>query len=416
MGNSIKNEAIIVGLDVGTTKILCLVADYDDENQLRIIGIGDTPCDGLEKGVISEIQTTVSSIRRAVSIARSTSGHAVESVTTGIAGSHIQCFSGNAAINIVNDEVTEEDKDTVVQNAQNIQIPNDQEVLHVIPQFYTIDGQVGIREPIGMAGARLEVSVHIITSSSTAKKNLTKCIENSLLDIDHFVLEPVASSYSVLSEEERSLGVCLVDIGGGTTDVAIFTDGTIKHTAVIPIAGQMITNDIKIGLRTSTDAAEEIKIQHGSLINQPDDEEKIIPIPSISDKPDAEIRKTGLSHIISCRIDEIFEKIKNEIENSGHSNQIRAGIVFTGGGARISGLDEYAEAKFSCPARIGAPAAIKFIGNVSGKTRYSTAVGLLLYRASKLKGMVDGTKSDNPLFLSLQRFWAKLSTYFQKEL
>ena len=188
MGNSIKNEAIIVGLDVGTTKILCLVADYDDENQLRIIGIGDTPCDGLEKGVISEIQTTVSSIRRAVSIARSTSGHAVESVTTGIAGTHIQCFSGKAAINIVNDEGTEEDKDTVVQNAQNIQIPNDQEVLHVIPQFYTIDGQVGIREPIGMAGARLEVSVHIITSSSTAKKNLTKCIENSLLDIDHFVL------------------------------------------------------------------------------------------------------------------------------------------------------------------------------------------------------------------------------------
>ncbi|MEC9205643.1 MAG: cell division protein FtsA [Pseudomonadota bacterium] len=416
MSNSDKNKAIIVGLDVGTTKILCLVADYDDDGDLRIIGMGESPCDGLERGVISEIETTVSSIRRAVSLARGNSGFAVKSVTTGIAGSHIQCFSGNAAINIVNDEVTEDDKETVIQNAQNIQIPSDQEILHVIPQYYTIDGQLGIREPIGMAGARLEVNVHIITSSSTAKKNLTKCIENSLLEIDHFVLEPVASSFSVLSEEERSLGVCLVDIGGGTTDVAVFTDGGIKHTAVIPIAGQMITNDIKIGLRTSTDAAEEIKIQHGSLTNKPEDEEKMILIPSISEKPDTEIRKTGLTHIISCRIDEIFERIGEEIENSGYSNKIRSGIVFTGGGARLSGLDEYAEEKFSCPARIGAPADIKGIGNVTGKTRCSTAVGLLLYRESKLEDFPDIDRSDNPILVFLHKFWARLSTYFQKEL
>ena len=413
--NPIKNESI-VALDIGTTKILCLVADYDNDGQLRIVGIGDEPCDGLARGVISEIQTTVSSIRRAIDKARNMSSYAIETVTTGIAGSHIQCFNGNAAINIINDEVTEEDKDTVIQNAQNIQIPSDQEVLHVIPQYYTIDGQVGIREPIGMAGGRLEVNVHIITSSSTAKKNLTKCIENSLVDIDHFVLEPVASSFSVLSEEERSLGICLVDIGGGTTDIAIFTDGTIKHTSVIPIAGQMITNDIKIGLRTSTQAAEEIKLQHGSLINNPDEEETMITVPSISDRPDTEVRKTNLSHIISCRIDEIFEKIQNEIENSGYSSEIRAGIVFTGGGAKISGLDEYAEAKLSCPARIGTPSDITGIGNVSGKTRYSTAVGLLLYRESKLKDMPHRNTLDSPFLISLNKFWTKLSSYFHKEL
>ena len=417
MMNNLDKTGAIVALDIGTTKILCLVADYNDDGQLRIVGIGDEPCDGLERGVISEIQSTVSSIKRAISKARNVSSHKIESVTTGIAGSHIQCFNGNAEINITNDEVTEEDKIKVVENAQDVQIPNDQEVLHVIPQYYTIDGQIGIREPIAMAGARLGVNVHIITSSTTAKKNLMKCIENSLLDVDHFVLEPVASSYSVLSEEERSLGVCLVDIGGGTTDVAIFTDGTIKHTSVIQIAGQMITNDIKIGLRTSTQAAEEIKVQHGSLMNHPDDGEKMITVPSISDKPDKEVSLTNLSHIIGCRIDEIFEKIQREIENSGHSSKIRAGLVFTGGGARLSGLDEYAEAKFSCPARIGAPANIAGIGNVSGKARYSTAVGLLLYRENKLKDMPHRTSLDNnPLFTFINNFWTKLSAYFHREL
>ena len=417
MINNLDKREAIVALDVGTTKILCLVADYNDDGKLRIVGIGDEPCDGLERGVISEIQTTVSSIKRSVNKARSISSHKIESVTTGIAGSHIQCFNANAEINITNDEVTNEDKIKVVENARDIQIPNDQEVLHVIPQYYSIDGQIGIREPIGMAGARLGVNVHIITSSTTAKKNLTKCIENSLLDVDHFVLEPVASSYSVLTEEERSLGVCLVDIGGGTTDVAIFTDGTIKHTSVIQIAGQMITNDIKIGLRTSTEAAEEIKIQHGSLINNPEDSEKMIKVPSISDKPDNEVSLTNLSHIIGCRIDEIFEKIQVEIENSGHSSKIRSGIVFTGGGARLSGLDDYAEAKFSCPARIGAPANIPGIGNVSGKARYSTAVGLLLYREEKLMNMPHRSSlEDNPILSFINNFWTKLSGYFHKEL
>ena len=269
----------IVALDIGTTKVLCLVADYDDEGNLRIVGVGQEACSGLNKGVISEIDATVSSIRKAKDQARAMTNCKFTSVTTGIAGNHIQSYNGNAAITILNDEVTEEDKENVITSASDISIPADQEILHRIPQYYTIDGQMGIKEPLGMAGKRLEANVHIITCSTTAKKNLNKCIENSFLDVDEFVLQPVASSYSVLTPEEKSLGVCLVDIGGGTTDIAIFTDGDIKHTAVIPVAGQNVTNDIRIGLCTSLEASEEIKEKYGSLVSELNSDEVIIPVP-----------------------------------------------------------------------------------------------------------------------------------------
>ena len=340
-----KSTDTLVALDIGTSKVLCLVADIDDKGELRIIGIGNEPCSGLNKGIISEIDATVSSVRRAKEKASSMSSCNIGSVTTGIAGSHIQSYNGNGAVNILNDEVTEEDKEQVLNNAQNIQIPKDQEILHVIEQYYTIDGQSGIREPLGMAGARLEANVHIITTSSTAKRNLTKCINNSLLEIDDYVLQPVASSRAVLSKEERDLGVCLIDIGCGTTDVAIFTEGTIKHTAVIPIGSQMITNDIRIILCTSLEAAEEIKIQYGCVSSNQDMDLKI-PVPSVSDKPETETNKTILSQIISARVDEIFKAIQNEINNSGYATKIRAGLVFTGGGAKLEGLDNYAENHF----------------------------------------------------------------------
>ena len=295
MANNPKVE-FIVALDIGTTKVLCLVADYDDEGNLRIVGVGQESCNGLNKGVISEIDATVNSIRKAKDQARAMTNCKFTSVTTGIAGNHIQSYNGNAAISILNDEVTEEDKEQVISSASDISIPADQEILHRIPQYYTIDGQMGIKEPLGMAGKRLEANVHIITCSTTAKKNLTKCIENSFLDVDEFVLQPVASSYSVLTPEEKSLGVCLVDIGGGTTDIAIFTDGDIKHTAVIPVAGQNVTNDIRIGLCTSLDASEIIKEKYGSLILDSMEEDVIIPVPSVSDKPDTEV-KLSLIHI-----------------------------------------------------------------------------------------------------------------------
>jgi len=406
----------IVALDIGTTKVLCLVADYDDEGCLRIVGVGQESCSGLNKGVISEIDTTVSSIRKAKDQARAMTNCKFTSVTTGIAGNHIQSYNGNAAISIPNDEVTQEDKDQVITSASDIIIPSDQEILHCIPQYYTIDGQMGIKEPLGMAGKRLEVNVHIITCSTTAKKNLTKCIENSFLDVDEFVLQPVASSYSVLTPEEKSLGVCLVDIGGGTTDIAIFTDGDIKHTAVIPVAGQNVTNDIRIGLCTSLEASEEIKEKYGSLISDVNDDDIIIPVPSVSDKPDTEVKKSILTHIIRCRVDEIFTEIQNEINSSGWASKIRAGIVLTGGGSKIQGLDAHAESKFSLSARIGSPKSIPGITNFNGQTRYSTAVGLLLYREEQLKDMPHRQKSDNPIIIYLAKFWDKLSKYFQKEL
>ena len=415
MTNNSKVE-FIVALDIGTTKVLCLVADYDEDGNLRIVGVGQEACKGLNKGVISEIDATVSSIRKAKDQARAMTNCKFTSVTTGIAGNHIQSYNGNASITILNDEVTEEDKENVITSASDISIPADQEILHRIPQYYTIDGQMGIKEPLGMAGKRLEANVHIITCSTTAKKNLNKCIENSFLDVDEFVLQPVASSYSVLTPEEKSLGVCLVDIGGGTTDIAIFTDGDIKHTAVIPVAGQNVTNDIRIGLCTSLEASEEIKEKYGSLVPELNADEVIIPVPSVSDKPDTEVKKSVLTHIIKCRIDEIFKDIQNEISSSGYTSKIRAGIVFTGGGSKIEGLDTYAEEIFSMSARIGSPKPIPGITNFNGQTRYSTAVGLLLYREEQLKDMPHRQNSENALITNLSKIWDKFSKYFQKEL
>ena len=413
--NTIKSTDTLVALDIGTSKVLCLVADIDDKGELRIIGIGNEPCAGLNKCVISEIDATVSSVRRAKEKASSMSSCNIESVTTGIAGNHIQSYNGNGAVNIMNDEVTEEDKEKVIANAQNIQIPKDQEILHVIDQYYTIDGQTGIRQPKGMAGGRLEANVHIITTSSTAKRNLTKCINNSLLEIDHFVLQPVASSLAVLSDEELDLGVCLIDIGCGTTDVAIFTEGTIKHTAVIPIGSQMITNDIRIILCTSLDAAEQIKIQYGCVSSDQDMNLKI-PVPSVSDKPDTETSKTIVSQIITARINEIFDAIQKEINDSGYSNKIRAGLVFTGGGAKLDGLDNYAESFFKTPSRIGSPKSIKGLEDLRGKTRYSTAVGLLLYREKELRKLSSSNKYPSKIANLFNKVTRKLSNYFQKEL
>ncbi|MBT3697890.1 MAG: cell division protein FtsA [Gammaproteobacteria bacterium] len=416
MANTTNKDEFIVALDIGTTKVLCLVADYDDNGEIRLVGVGQEACSGLNKGVISEIDATVNSIRKAKDQARTMTNCKFTKVITGIAGNHIQSYNGNAAINILNDEVTQEDKDKVIASASDISIPPDQEILHRIPQYFTIDGQMGIKEPIGMAGKRLEANVHVITCSTTAKKNLTKCIENSFLEVDEFVLQPVASSYSVLTDEEKSLGVCLVDIGGGTTDIAIFTDGDIKHTAVIPAAGQMVTNDIRIGLRTSLEAAEDIKKKYGSLINEANDAQINIPVPSVSDKPESEISKPSLTHIITCRIDEIFQQIEEEINSSGWASKIRAGIVFTGGGCKLNGLDTYAENKLLMPTRIGSPKDIIGIQNLSGQTRYSTAVGLLLYKDEKLNDMPHRQKSDNPIIKYIETIWNKFSIYFQREL
>ena len=416
MVNTTNKDEFIVALDIGTTKVLCLVADYDENGEIRLVGVGQEACSGLNKGVISEIDATVNSIRKAKDQARTMTNCKFTKVITGIAGNHIQSYNGNAAINILNDEVTQEDKDKVIASASDISIPPDQEILHRIPQYFTIDGQMGIKEPIGMAGKRLEANVHVITCSTTAKKNLTKCIENSFLEVDEFVLQPVASSYSVLTDEEKSLGVCLVDIGGGTTDIAIFTDGDIKHTAVIPAAGQMVTNDIRIGLRTSLEAAEDIKKKYGSLINEANDAQINIPVPSVSDKPESEISKPSLTHIITCRIDEIFQQIEEEINSSGWASKIRAGIVFTGGGCKLNGLDTYAENKLLMPTRIGSPKDIIGIQNLSGQTRYSTAVGLLLYKDEKLNDMPHRQKSENPIMKYIETIWNKFSIYFQREL
>ena len=413
-----NNNEIIIALDIGTSKVLCLVADYDDDDNLRIIGVGQDECTGLNKGVVSEINSTVASIKRAKDKAANMSGNKIESVITGIAGDHIKSYNGNAEVNILNDEVTIDDKDKVIDMAADMDIPSDQEILHIIPQYFSIDGQMGIREPVGMAGKRLAVNIHLITCSSTAKKNLNKCIENSLIEADEYVLQPVASSYSVLTEEEKTLGVCLVDIGGGTTDIAIFTDGNIKHTAVVPIAGQNITKDIGIGLRTSLIAAESIKIEYATLVNTNENFEvdKMIRVPSISDKPDTEVGHSVLNHIVSARVDEILNEISKQIQASGYLSNIRAGIVFTGGGSKLNGLDDYAQDKLGIPSRIGSPNNdIGGVKNISGLTRYATAIGLILYRDSQLREMPH-RKNNSNLMSTSSKIFKKISDYFKKEL
>ena len=413
-----NNNEIIIALDIGTSKVLCLVADYDDDDNLRIIGVGQDECTGLNKGVVSEINSTVASIKRAKDKAANMSGNKIESVITGIAGDHIKSYNGNAEVNILNDEVTIDDKDKVIDMAADMDIPSDQEILHIIPQYFSIDGQMGIREPVGMAGKRLAVNIHLITCSSTAKKNLNKCIENSLIEADEYVLQPVASSYSVLTEEEKTLGVCLVDIGGGTTDIAIFTDGNIKHTAVVPIAGQNITKDIGIGLRTSLIAAESIKIEYATLVNTNENFEvdKMIRVPSISDKPDTEVGQSVLTHIVSARVDEILNEISKQIQASGYLSNIRAGIVFTGGGSKLNGLDDYAQDKLGIPSRIGSPNNdIGGVKNISGLTRYATAIGLILYRDSQLREMPH-RKNNSKLMSTSSKIFKKISDYFKKEL
>jgi cell division protein FtsA len=369
---------IIVGLDVGTSKIVAIVAEMTPEKRLNIVGLGTQPSRGLKKGVVVNIETTMASIQRVLEEAELMADCAITEVYTGIAGSHIRSLNSSGMVAIKEKEVMQADIDRVIETAKAVAIPNDQQVLHILPQEFIVDGQEDVREPLGMSGVRLEVKVHIVTGAVSAVENITKCVRRCGLEVRDVMLQPLASALAVLNDDEKDLGVCLMDIGGGTTDLAVFTGGAIRHTAVIPIAGDQVTNDIAMTLRTPTKEAEELKLRHGCALRQLADPNDIIEVPGVGERGPRKLSRQMLAEVIEPRIEELYTLAQAELRRSGFEELLSSGIVLTGGSALLAGVVELGEEVFHLPVRIGVPAYIGGLADVVRSPRYATAVGLLL--------------------------------------
>ncbi|MDG1460184.1 MAG: cell division protein FtsA [Luminiphilus sp.] len=374
-------KRMIVGLDIGTSKVVAVVGEVDGEGTIEVVGIGSHPSKGMKKGVVVDIESTVNAIQRAVEEAELMAGCQIHSVYVGIAGSHIRSMNSHGIVAIREGEVVPADVERVLDAAQAVAIPADQKVLHVLPQEYVIDNQGGIKEPLGMSGVRLEAKVHLVTCAVNAAQNIEKCIHRCGLEVDGIILEQLASSFSVVTVDERDLGVCLVDIGGGTSDIAIFTDGAIRHTGVIPIAGDQVTSDIAMALRTPTQHAEEIKIRYACALAQLAGAEETIKVPSVGDRPPRDLSRQSLAEVVEPRYDELFTLILAEIRRSGFEELIPAGVLLTGGTSKMEGAVELAEEIFHMPVRLGAPQHAKGLNDIIKNPIYATAVGLLIYGA-----------------------------------
>jgi cell division protein FtsA len=378
----VQSGKMIVGLDIGTSKVVALVGEVTSDGQLEIIGIGTHPSRGLKRGVVVNIESTVQSIQRAIEEAQLMAGCRIHSAFVGVAGNHIRSLNSHGIVAIRDREVSQADLERVLDAAQAVAIPADQRVLHTLPQDYVIDNQEGVREPLGMSGVRLEAKVHVVTCAVNAAQNIEKCVRRCGLEVDDIILEQLASAYSVLTDDEKELGVCLVDIGGGTTDIAIFTEGAIRHTAVIPVAGDQVTNDIAMALRTPTQYAEEIKIRYACALAKLASAGETIKVPSVGDRPPRELSRQALAEVVP-RYDELFTLIQAELRRSGYEDLIPAGIVLTGGTAKMEGAVELAEEIFHMPVRLGVPHSVKGLADVVRNPIYSTCVGLLLYGLQK---------------------------------
>ncbi|OGV99295.1 MAG: cell division protein FtsA [Nitrospinae bacterium RIFCSPLOWO2_02_FULL_39_110] len=393
-----KGESIIAGLDIGTTKICCIISEAKGEKEIDIIGIGSHPSRGLRKGVVVNIESTVESIKGAVEEAELMAGCEVDSVYVGIAGGHIKGFNSHGIIAVKNKEVNQPDIDRVLDAAQAVAIPPDREVIHIIPQEFILDGQEGIKEPLGMTGIRLEAKVHIVTGAVTSAQNIIRSVNKAGLEVKDIVLEQIASSDAVLDRDEKELGVAMVDIGGGTSDLAIFFEESIKHTSVLAIGGNHITNDIAIGLRTPQVEAEKVKKTYGCAMTSMVKKDDTIEVPSTGGRDPRVLSRQILCEIIEPRLEEMFNLIKREIDISGYSELIASGIVLTGGSAIMSGMPELAEKIFKLPVRRGFPKGIGGLVDVVNNPMYATSVGLVLFG---LKAQQFGKKpklTDKNLF------------------
>lgn len=403
---SSQEGRMIVGLDIGTSKVVCIVGEISPDGELSVVGIGSHKSAGLKKGVVVNIESTVQSIQRAVEEAELMAGCQIHSVFVGIAGSHIKSLNSHGIVAIKDREVFAQDLERVIDAAQAVAIPADQKILHILPQEYQIDEQDGVKEPLGMSGVRLEAKVHLVTCAVNAAQNIEKCIRRCGLEVEDIILEQLASSYAVLTDDEKELGVCIVDIGGGTTDIAIFTEGSIRHTGVIPIAGDQVTNDIAMALRTPTQNAEEIKIRYACALAQLAGAEETIKVPSVGDRDSRDLSRQTLAEVVEPRYEELFNLILAEIRRSGFEDMIAAGIVLTGGTSKMEGVVELAEEIFHMPVRLGSPQNISGLKDIVNNPIYSTGVGLLLYGQNKGDKAASHKEDGQGLFSKMKK-WLK---------
>jgi len=399
----------IVGLDIGTSKVVAIVGEVKQDGEIEIVGIGSHPSRGLKKGVVVNIESTVQSIQRAVEEAELMAGVEIDAVYAGIAGSHISSLNSDGIVPIKDGEVSHADVERVIDAARAVAIPADQKILHILPQEFIIDNQEGIHDPAGMSGVRLEARVHMVTGAVSAAQNIIKCVRRCGLEVEDLILEQLASSYAVLEDDEKDLGVCLVDMGGGTTDIAVFTGGSIRHTAVIPIAGDQVTNDIAVALRTPTQHAEEIKLKYACALTQLASPDETIEVPSIGDRPPRRLSRQTLAEVVEPRYEELLGLIQAELRRSGYEDLVAGGVVLTGGSAKMEGLIDLAEEVFHMPVRLGIPQYVSGLIDVVRNPIHATGVGLLLFghrnRALRVPENLGGG--------GMKSAWSRMRSWFQ---
>jgi cell division protein FtsA len=406
MTKDVKN--LIVGLDIGTSKVVAVVAEIMPDGHHEVIGLGQHESKGLKKGVVVNIEATVESIQRALEEAELMADCKIKTVYAGIAGSHIRSFNSSGMVAIKDKEVTAADVARVIETAKAVNFPPDQQLLNTVPQEFIVDSQEDVREPIGMSGIRLEVKVHIVTGAVSAVQNIVKCVRRCGLEVADLILQPMASADAVLTEDEKQLGVVLIDIGGGTTDIAVFSEGAIRHTAVIPIAGDQITNDIAMALRTPTSEAEEIKLQHGIAKQALADPGAELDVAGIGDREPRRMSRQALAAVIEPRVEELFSLVHQVVRDSGYDDVLSSGIVITGGSAMMPGMVELAEEAFLIPARIGIPDYRGQLADVVRSPRYSTVLGLLLEAKKQyIRGHIV-TRQEG----SIMAAWQKMKEWF----
>ena len=409
----VKGKHYISALDIGTSKVIALIGEVQEDNQIHIVGIGQAPSRGLKAGMVTNIDATAQAIKHAVSEAELMADCKVGSVTTGIAGNHIRSLNSQGVVKIKDGEVSQADIDRAIETAKAVNIPPDHSILHTVVQEYIIDNQPGVREPIGMSGVRLDTRVHIITGAVTALQNIQKCITRCGLQMDQIMLQPLASGQAVLTDDEKDLGVCVIDIGGGTTDIAVYTNGAIRHTAVIPVAGDLITSDLAQALRTPYAAAEYIKIHHGAAHPDLPDEDmdEMVEVPSVGERQPRQISRKVLASVIGPRVEEILEYALAELHRSGFfEDMLTSGIVLTGGASMLNGIVDLAEDIFGLPARIGVPPEMPGVSERVRNPRNATVIGLLYAARSDAEGN-QIAETGSVYHEHKDGFWGKLKDW-----
>jgi len=402
---------LVVGLDIGTSKISVAVGEITPDNQLSIIGVGNQPARGMDKGGVNDLNLVIQAIQRAINEAELMADCQISSIYLGISGKHISCQNENGMVPINDKEVIQEDVDNVIHTARSVPIAAERRMLHVLPQEFSIDCQDGIKSPIGMSGVRMEAKVHIVTCANDMAKNLVKCVERCDLTADQLIFSALASSYAVLTDDEKELGVCVVDMGAGTMDISVFTGGTLRHTAVIPVAGNQVTSDISKIFRTPLSHAEDIKVQYACALKQLVSMEECIDVPSVGGRPARSMSRHTLSEVVEPRYQELFELIQEEIRESGLEDQIAAGYVLTGGTAKMEGVLEFAEEIFQMPVRIANPLSIQGLKEYVNDPSYATVVGLLHYGMQATSEVESSTSKRE----SVGDFWSRIHAWFKGE-